>query len=96
MWRSDLRSVVMTNCRRCQSKRIANLSAKCDDRCSVTVAGKDKRSDYVPRGLGIGGGDYVDFSWCLDCGQMQNSFPLRLSSIEEDDEDAEESMDDDD
>lgn len=31
---------------------------------------------YVPDGLGIGGGDYLNFSFCLDCGQMQGEFPV--------------------
>jgi hypothetical protein len=37
---------------------------------------------YVPEDLGIGGGDYVQFSYCLDCGQIQGTFPLPLTKIE--------------
>ncbi len=85
----------MTGCRRCQSERIAKMSAYCYDRCSVTVWEKDSSSDYVPRGIFIGGGDYIEFSWCLDCGQIQNKFPLRKTSLEEMEEEADANMDED-
>ncbi len=58
------------------------MTAKCDDRCSVTVGENDSGGDYVPRGMGIGGGDYVEFSWCLECGQIQGKFPLPLTALE--------------
>lgn len=31
---------------------------------------------YVLSGIGIGGGDYVEFKYCLDCGQIQGDFPI--------------------
>jgi hypothetical protein len=31
---------------------------------------------YVPRALGIGGGDYIEFEVCLNCGQMQGKYPI--------------------
>lgn len=37
---------------------------------------------YVPDDLGIGGGDYVEFDLCLDCGQVQGTWPLPLSKKE--------------
>lgn len=73
------------NCTKCNSERIASVSAKCDDRCFITV-GNQERSDYPPRDMGIGGGDYVDFSYCLDCGQMQGQFPLAPTEMEEHDD----------
>lgn len=33
-------------------------------------------NDYVPDDIGIGGGDYVEFSYCLDCGMIQGDFPV--------------------
>ena len=30
--------------------------------------------------MGIGGGDYIEFAYCLDCGQIQKDFPVDLSS----------------
>jgi hypothetical protein len=62
-------------CTRCESVRIAQVSAKCSDLCCVQQDGQDK-DGYVPYGMGIGGGDYVQFEWCLECGQMQGKFPV--------------------
>jgi hypothetical protein len=50
--------------------------------CSVDLAGRHL-NDYVPRDLGIGGGDDVQFDYCLDCGQIQDSFPLPTARMEE-------------
>ena len=71
------------NCQRCESQRIHNVSAKCSDMCNGDVNGR-KHEGYVPEDLAIGGGDYVNFSYCLDCGQIQNKVPLPISTIEKD------------
>jgi hypothetical protein len=39
---------------------------------------------YVPNDLNIGGGDYIEFDVCLDCGQMQGQYPLPESQHEKD------------
>ena len=49
--------------------------------CSVDLAGHHLH-DYVPRDLGIGGGDDVHFDYCLDCGQIQGKFPLLPAELE--------------
>lgn len=68
-------------CQRCSSERIMSISGKCSDMCSVQI--NDKEHDgYVPRDLGIGGGDYIDLSICADCGQKQGTFPLPPSAME--------------
>lgn len=80
------------NCQKCNSERVADVGAKCSDLCNVTL-GKNEYPGYVPRDMGIGGGDYVDFSYCLDCGQIQGKWPLPETEIEqqenEEDEDEE-------
>ena len=43
--------------------------------CSVDLGGR-RRHGYVPRDLGVGGGDDVHFTYCLDCGQIQGRFPV--------------------
>lgn len=68
-------------CQRCGSMRIAGAGAKCSDLFHVTI-GDRERDGYVPYDLGVGGGDYLDFDWCLDCGQMQGEWPLPPSKIE--------------
>jgi hypothetical protein len=52
----------------------------------TTGLGKVEHHGYVPRDLGIGGGDYVKLSYCLDCGQIQpgkTDFPLPVTGLEE-------------
>lgn len=58
----------------CSIPLIIKVSAKCDDRCFVDF-GTHESSDYVPRDIGIGGGDYVKFSYCVSCGKIQDTWP---------------------
>ena len=51
------------------------MSAKVSDRFSAALDLKAHRG-YVPGGLNVGEGDYVEFSVCLDCGQSQGGFPV--------------------
>ena len=64
----------MSECTVCTSERILDISAKCSDMCSLKY--KDgERHDYVPRDVGIGGGDFIKMSICLECGMVQDKFP---------------------
>lgn len=36
----------------------------------------------VPENVGIGSGDYLRFSYCLDCGQIQGTFPIPPEAVE--------------
>lgn len=65
----------------CKSTRIATVSARCDDNCNITLAGQSM-SDYVPDDMNIGARDTIFFSYCLDCGQIQDSFPLEEVEME--------------
>lgn len=65
-------------CQKCTSNNVIRVSAKCDDRCHVTFNDYDV-SDYAPSNIGLGlGGDYLNFSYCGDCGQIQGTFPLEI------------------
>lgn len=75
----------MKMCQKCRSLRVAKVNGKTSDMAYVEVAGKPK-DGYVPRDMNIGGGDYLSFSYCLDCGQMQGTFPLPKTEMESDDE----------
>lgn len=68
-------------CRNCKSNRVAEIGGKCSDRFHAYVNGRET-SGYVPKDLGIGGGDYMEFNLCLDCGQVQGKFPLPPTSME--------------
>ncbi len=54
-----------------------SVSAKCADMFSANFKGLCY-DDYVPGDIGIGSGcgDYVEFKYCLNCGQIQGEFPL--------------------
>lgn len=69
------------SCSRCGSDRVAGVCAKCSDCCSVSIAKYDD-GGYVPGDMGIGGGDYVEFEWCLECGQIQGEWPLEKCEAE--------------
>lgn len=70
-------------CKNCKSARISDINAKSDDRNTISVGNKEEHSCYVPRDMNIGGGDYVSFSYCLDCGMMQGNFPLPETELEQ-------------
>jgi hypothetical protein len=71
----------MIPCQRCSSLRLARILAHCSDMCSVDLASRHAHG-YVPRDLGIGGGDDVHFVYCLDCGQIQGKFPVAVTGME--------------
>lgn len=68
-------------CQRCSSERVASVTSKSSD-CNGVVVGNRSYDGYMPEGMGIGGGDYVEFQWCLDCGQIQGKWPLPISDLE--------------
>lgn len=74
------------NCK-CGSKRIVDVVGKTSDLCNVrfTQTGKEK-DGYVPDDMNIGGGDYLDFSLCLNCGQIQGEWPLEIFEEEDSNE----------
>jgi hypothetical protein len=77
------------NCRNCKSDRIIQVIAKCKDLCYIKFKEKEK-GGYVPYDLGIGGEDYIKFSYCADCGMIQDEFPIDqkyLNWLENKDED---------
>lgn len=61
------------NCMRCNSKRLARIVAKCSDMFSMGYMGKSY-SGEVPS-CEVGSGDYIEFEYCLGCGQIQVAFP---------------------
>lgn len=80
------------SCEKCGSSRIGEVGAKCSDLCFYEINGIE-HDGYVPSGVGLGDdGDYVEIGYCLDCGQMEGTWPLPLSDIEQ----QEQNKDDDD
>lgn len=63
--------------------RVVKVFAKCSDSFSVETEDEHQEYEgYVPDDMGIGSGDYIDFAYCLDCGQIQgDEFPLAPSVL---------------
>ena len=66
----------MARCQGCNSERVLEVMGKCSDMCHITYPKGHIHSGYVPRDLNIGGGDYLQFSYCADCGRIQGDFPI--------------------
>jgi hypothetical protein len=60
---------------------VLGASGKCSDLFSCSI-GDNEYHGYVLGDMGIGGGDYVSFYLCLDCGQLQGHFPKSLTEME--------------
>lgn len=62
----------MQNCSKCSSIRLVKLSGKCSDMCSTyLVNDSTKRLEgYVPYDMNVKGGDYIAFTFCLNCGTI--------------------------
>lgn len=73
----------MCDSKHCDSGRLAHVDAKCSDLCGMTFPGDHPEHDgYVPKGMNIGDGDYIDFWYCLDCGKIQGQFPVTDEAVE--------------
>ena len=70
------------NC--CEQRKIASVVAKCSDLCVVTLPDGTSKNGYVPYEINIGGGDYVRFSYCMHCGKMSGTFPIKNEEDEKD------------
>ena len=63
------------------------MAGKTADGCSVSI-GEKEMVDYPPHDMGIkprsagASGDYIEFSWCLDCGQIQGNWPMKPCKLE--------------
>jgi len=67
-------------CSNCKSGRLILICGKTSDLFSMRY--KDKVYDgYVPSDLNIGSGDYIEFSYCLNCGKIQDDFPVKESIV---------------
>jgi len=62
---------------KCGSDRIISVNAKCSDCCSIQLPSGEEVEGYIPGDLNIGGGDYVEFEFCMDCGLIQGQFPIK-------------------
>ena len=73
------------SCSQCGGERIASVNSKASDLHYWSYKNIE-HDGYLPDCSGIGGGDCVDFSYCLDCGQIQNWTPVTDEDIQNDEE----------
>ena len=72
----------MLGCQRCKSERVARVEGKCSDQGFVRIPIEDYLHEgYMPELPGVCHGDYIAFSVCLDCGQIQGKFPVPSSRM---------------
>lgn len=64
-------------CFHCDKNTLVSLSSKSSDLNSFTHRHRE-HDGYVLKGMGIGDGDYINFTFCTNCGQIQDSFPKRI------------------
>jgi len=58
---------------KCGSSRLITVQAHCSDCFNAHQQDTEtEHQGYVPEGLGIGRGDDVEMTYCLDCGQIQD------------------------
>ena len=63
-------------CQRCNSERIADVFSKCRD-IFIWKSDKIEFEGYaIPPGGEFGKGTPLEFKYCLECGQIQYSFPV--------------------
>lgn len=65
---------------KCASHRIIKVYAHSRD-CNSFVYDSHEYEGYVPSGIGVGGGDDIQFEFCADCGQIQYFKPITDSQI---------------
>ena len=69
-------------CQRCSGDRICHIVGHCVDSFYAEVGDNYLYEGYVREDLGLGSGDDLRFAYCLNCGQIQRTFPLPISEIE--------------
>ena len=65
----------MCDNKNCTDSRILEIGGKCSDLCWACYQDVEHEG-YVPSGLNIGGGDYLEVEICLACGKVQGKFPI--------------------
>jgi len=69
-------------CDNCKSNRLIGIYAKSSDRNVMWIGHFNYEHDgYVLPDLGIGGDDDVSFTYCLDCGKIQGTFPISDDTV---------------
>ena len=63
-------------CQKCGSERIAVMNAKCPDGFELMIGSDQYRLPVIP---GLCEGEYIEPKVCLDCGQCQGEWPVKMT-----------------
>ena len=64
-------------CQKCNSDKLLCIDGKTSDKCYCQYQGFEL-DGYVPVDIGLKckSGDYIQFEYCLECGQIQGTWPV--------------------
>lgn len=65
-----------------ENQKIVRVNGKCSDMCHIMFPDGTESDGYVPRDINIGGGDYLDFDYCMNCGKLVGDFPVKIPETE--------------
>jgi hypothetical protein len=67
----------LPTCQRCGAVAIVEVCGKTSDMCNMQHLHREF-DGYVLRDMGVGQDDYLEFEFCVNCGQIQGEFPKRI------------------
>jgi hypothetical protein len=66
---------------KCGNDKLIQVSGKVSDLCCASYDGVSTEG-YAPRGIGVGGGDYLEFKYCPKCMTIQAPPPSEDDLLE--------------
>jgi hypothetical protein len=71
-----------TECDKCKSKRLLEIYVQGRDTHNLEYNNQSYEG-YMPEGIGLYGnyGDAIQFKLCMQCGKVQDSFPIEERKI---------------
>ena len=70
----------LAKCGKCGAKTFG-VVAKCNDMCAIQMPGGEEYNGYVPGGMGIGCGDYIELNVCPQCAWLVGFWPIDLEEL---------------
>ena len=73
----DVFEQTLTSCQECGAVAIVEVTGKISDMCHMRHLHRSY-DGYVLRDMGVGEDDYLEFEFCVNCGQIQGDWPKRI------------------
>ncbi len=64
-------------CQKCEAIAIVQVCSKASDLHCLRHLHRD-HDGYMLKDMGVGSDDYVEFSFCVNCGQIQGAWPKKI------------------